>query len=58
MLRAIVNILGNIILLPFNLAFFIPRLLYKLIFDYKAGLWIVIGKKKTTIVIDGNATIK
>ena len=58
MLKAIFILLGNIIVLPINLILFIPRLIYKLIVNFDASLWIVVGKKKKILEVDGNVKIK
>jgi hypothetical protein len=58
MLRVIVIIFVNILLLPVNIVLLIPRLIYKILINNKAGFWITFGGKKTIIETDGNVKIK
>ncbi len=58
MLRLLFIFLGNVLLLPVNLIFFIPRLLYKVIVNNKSGLWITVGGKKKIIEVDGKVKMR
>jgi hypothetical protein len=58
MFRLLFIFIGNVLLLPVNLVLLIPRLLYKIIINNKAGLWITIGGKKKIIEVNGRVNIK
>lgn len=40
MLRIILVFLGNVLLLPINILLLIPRLLFKVLINNKAAVWI------------------
>ncbi len=58
MLRLLFTFIFFIILLPINLVFFPIRLIWKMLFNHKAGLWISLGSNKKIIETTGNVRIR
>ena len=58
MLRMLFVFIGNILLLPINIVLIIPRLLYKMVINNKAGLWITAGQNKKIIEAEGDVKIR
>ena len=58
MLAVLFRLIGNIILIIPNIVLLIVRIPYKLLVNNRAGLWIVLGKQKTTLEVDGKVKIR
>ena len=43
MIRLILALVGNLVLIPFNLALLVPRMLFKIVFNYKATRWTTVS---------------
>lgn len=58
MLRLVFLFIANVFLLPINLLLLIPRLIYKLVINNRAGVWIIVGRHRTTFEVDGTVKVR